>query len=255
MLVSAVIRSSDRSTPSTASISSDGWSLSKSPDCATKTAACGSCMNWRDVGVDMGNRYLDEFFSLRCSADVLQACAPVNNGAQEITEAMGMRRVLKDIVLAPGNKCKYHVLDLCAGNGLFGLVAVHTLPVRTVTAIDIRPRKFRLEQVQRYQYLFRDIYDDVPVIDPSIVCGIHACRGLALRITDIYLNSPNAKKLILMPCCECGTMPTRHQVILDRIPAPLRWVWYLADHVDGNIIHDNHILSARNYIIVAEKLL
>ena len=198
-------------------------------------------------------RYINEFFALRCSADVLEACSPVNNGAKEITEAMGMRRALKDIVLADGNKCRYHVLDLCAGNGLFGLLAVHTLPVRTVTAIDIREREFRLEHVQRYQYLFRDIYDDVPVTDPSIVCGIHACRGLSLRIAEIYLNSPNAKKLLLMPCCECGTLPTRHQVILDRIPAPLRWAWYLADLVDGRIIHDTQILSPRNYIIIAEK--
>ena len=202
----------------------------------------------------MGNRYLDEFFSLRCAGDVLSACAPVNNGSKEITEAMGARHALLDMIITE-QKCKYHVLDLCAGNGLFGLLVAHTLPVSSVCAIDKRYREFHLDNVKRYRYIFADIYDcELHMNEPTIVCGVHVCRDLAAHIVRIYLNNENAKKLVLMPCCVGSfTPPTNHHLILERVPKPLQWVWYLADMARGCIKQDMHILSPRNYIITAEK--
>lgn len=38
----------------------------------------------------MGNRYLDEFLSLKCAGDVLNVCSPIARAEKEISEAMAV---------------------------------------------------------------------------------------------------------------------------------------------------------------------
>lgn len=200
------------------------------------------------------NKYINNFFSLRCAGDVLNTVGAVSNIVKEITEAMAVRRILKDITLK--EKMKYHVMDFCAGNGLLGVLTVFTLPVLSVTAIDRRKRKINCARVDRYSYEIKDIFvDEIEIPDPAIICGVHTCRSLAERIIDIYMSNENAKKLVMMPCCVRSDFPapTKQPWILDRIPRTEQWVWYLAEKADGMFKEDKNVLSPRNKIIMAEK--
>jgi hypothetical protein len=215
----------------------------------------------------MSNRHLDEFFSLRCAGDVLGATGPVNNGAKEITEAMAVHNGAKEITEAMAvrkvvqsfalkKKMHYTVYDICAGNGLLGLLVAHTLPVRSTVAIDIRQGHLHLDNVKHYQYLQEDIMKTQPNLKaPSIICAIHPCQGLAERIIDYYLMNEQARKLILMPCCVRSNFkrPSAPAYIQNQISVDDQWVWYLADKAKGVIRQDNRVLSPKNKIIIAEK--
>ncbi len=103
------------------------------------------------------NKYLEQFLSLNCSGDVLNACLPINNPSKEITEAMAMIRQIKPIVLA--NKMRFALIDLCAGNALTSIIAVHLLPIKGALAIDLKPvQRPHRENVKRFVYLKGDIY-------------------------------------------------------------------------------------------------
>ena len=202
----------------------------------------------------MSNRHLDEFFSLKCAGDVLSATGPVNKGAKEITEAMAVRKIVQSYTLK--EKMHYTLYDICAGNGLLGLLVAHTLPVRSTIAIDIRKGRLHLEQVKHYQYLQEDIMKIQPTFEtPSIICAIHPCQGLAERIIDIYLAKEGARKLILMPCCVRSNFqrPPAPTYIRNQISVDDQWVWYLADKAKGIIYQDKRVLSPKNKIIIAEK--
>jgi len=200
------------------------------------------------------NRYLNEFFSLRCAGDILNVTGSIHNGPKEITEAMSVRRILKDFSLQ--EKMTYHVLDLCAGNGLLGLLTAFTLPVLSVTSIDIRPRKLNTSGVRNYSYQIKDLMrDEIEIKPPTIICAIHACRELAERSIELYLTNGSAKKLVLMPCCSLKhyQRPTSQPWILERVPKSVQWVWYLAEKAGGVFHEDKSVLSPMNKIIIAEK--
>ena len=48
--------------------------------------------------------YLEEFLSLNCAGDILNAIDKIQNPVKEISEAMALRSMLKTIILAEPNK-------------------------------------------------------------------------------------------------------------------------------------------------------
>ena len=97
------------------------------------------------------NKYLNHFLSLKCSSDVLEVVNPLGNkAAKEITESMAVIKHIKRIAIA--EKHKYGLLDLCAGNALTSVLAVHLLPIKGAIAVDKRVRNRKWDMVKRFKY-------------------------------------------------------------------------------------------------------
>lgn len=198
------------------------------------------------------NQYISEFLSLRCCDDVLNVVSPIRNIDKEITESMGILRVIRKIALK--HKMEYTLYDLCAGNALTSVTAVHFLPIKYAFAFDKRVRSRDWFKVKKFEYIFSDIKDfDISVIKHnSIVIGVHACRELSRYIIDIF-NKSIAKYLILMPCCVGKVDNVNIQ--LDKIDKYEKWCFELFCSVSGKkkIYRDKKVISPKNIIIVSEK--
>jgi len=145
------------------------------------------------------SEYMERFLSLKCSGDVLNAVGSMHKPEKEITESMGIIKHLKSIVLL--EKMKYSVIDLCAGNALTSILAIHMLPIKEVIAIDKKKRSGHYEKVKRFRYYEMDIKDCAYAISDTILIAVHPCKT-ADFIVDIFNDTPRAKHLIMMPCCN-----------------------------------------------------
>ncbi len=208
------------------------------------------------------NKYLEQFLSLNCSGDVLNACLPINNPSKEITEAMAMIRQIKPIVLA--NKMRFALIDLCAGNALTSIIAVHLLPIKGALAIDLKPvQRPHRENVKRFVYLKGDIYaKEMPSFltllhsadqTDLIITSTHPCGNLAHRIIELYKSVESAKHLILMPCCKGNYLGKYPELFQKKLGKYLLWSWDLAQQADGTLIQDEHVLSPCNAVVTAHK--
>jgi len=220
-------------------------------------------------------KYLDQFFSLRCCGDVLNAAAPISHGAKEITEAMGMRKLVKSIALATSD-CMH--IDLCSGNCLVPLLSTFTFPNVYAYGVDLRPPREGLERVRRFRYLQGDIHKlaivplgpetaqprtlhiGVAASETVILTAMHACGNLSERIIDLFLESC-AKHLILCPCCIGKGEGWFYSIAVNcwHMGKYEAWCLYLAGvlHEGGvdnvHVIKDTNVLSPRNLFIVAHK--
>ena len=97
--------------------------------------------------------YVKQFMALRCAGDVLDACGPFKNGEKEINESMAVLQRVRRIVLA--EPMKYTLVDLCSGNALTPVLAVHYLPIVKAYAVDINPHERRWDKVRRFEHLHR----------------------------------------------------------------------------------------------------
>jgi len=204
------------------------------------------------------NKHIQQFLSLRCAGDVLNACYPINKAEKEITEAMAMVQKIKPIVLETKNH--YLLVDLCAGNALTSIIAVHLLPILGAVAVDKKPRiRHGYLNVKRFHYYDWDIYTDAltKYIDltlcPVILTATHPCSNLASRIIDLYFSTDLVRHLVLMPCCEGKTLWQYPEIIRDKLGAYWTWSMDLALRVNGRLTEDKNILSPCNAIILASK--
>ncbi|MFA6712133.1 MAG: methyltransferase [Candidatus Caldatribacteriota bacterium] len=201
-----------------------------------------------------GQSYISEFLNLRCAGDVLNVCTPLgNNAAKEITETMGVIKVLRDIALK--NPRKYVLYDICAGNALTSVLAAHLLPFYRVEAIDKEWRERRWDEVKGFYYTKKDIFK-LPFsffCHESIIISIHPCGKLAKRIIELYNNS-FAEYLILMPCCE-GSLSGQYQLVEEKMGKYFAWCLELQTKCKGttSMYRDYNIKSPKNYIIIANK--
>ncbi|MHC4604629.1 MAG: methyltransferase, partial [Planctomycetota bacterium] len=171
--------------------------------------------------------YVSEFLSLKCAGDVLNATAPLGPRAEkEITEAMAVVSRLRGMALA--EPMKYELYDLCAGNALCSVLAVHLLPIKFAHAVDKKPRNRRWDLVQRFEYLSCDIYDSLSLKSPAIIISCHPCRDLAKRVIQIYHEQESAAHLVLIPCCK-GKIdtPLPTGILKKRLSKYEQWCFYL----------------------------
>lgn len=203
----------------------------------------------------MQTRYLNEFFSLNSSGDVLNACGPINNGAKEITEAMAIRRQLRDTLIS--QRMEYTVIDFCSGNALVPVLTAFTLPAKQCIAVDKKKHHRNWHLIKRFEYLELDIYNSsIPKFinenAPCILTGCHACGNLSKRIIELY-HKTKAKHLVLMPCCN-GTFEKQYpDFIREKVGKPNLWVLELMELAKGRAIEDKYVISPRNKIILASK--
>lgn len=202
------------------------------------------------------NRYLRRFLDLKCAGDILNATAPINDAAKELTVAMAAIKHLKPFFLnAPMQR---NLVDLCAGNALTSIIATHMLPVYMSIAVDKTPRyRPGHSNVQRWHYRQKDIFVDnnEESVSSYAVVAVHACGQLAVRIIELYHQWSNARLLVLLPCYR-GSMKG-HPVpsaFASRVSKYEAWAWHLAELAKGTLHIDADILSPCNAVIVAEKL-
>ncbi len=198
--------------------------------------------------------YTSEFLSLKCAGDVLNIVSPLGAKSQkEITESMGMIKRIRSIFLS--EPMQYSLLDLCAGNSLTSVLAVHLLPILMADAIDIKPRKRNWRKAKRFNYINLDIYGktifDYIDADTTII-SVHDCGELARRIIEIYKKS-EAKALFMMPCCHGKIKRKYPQDIVKTLGKYKLWCWDLLQDIPKEskkiFIVDHKILSPKNIII------
>ncbi len=200
--------------------------------------------------------YVDRFLNLKCSGDILNIVNPLTKPMKEISESMGIIKLIKPIVLE--DPMKYILYDLCAGNALTSIIASFLLPVARSIAVDVKMRKRPFEKVERFEYWERDInmwklfvYDY-----HTIIISVHPCGKLAERIIDIFLND-KAEYLFLMPCC-INNRRMKDNFLVDEFGKEIDWIYYLKNKLEGNnvcveVIRDTNIISPRNIIIKGRR--
>ena len=198
------------------------------------------------------NKYISEFFNLKSSGDVLNVVYPVLNMQKEITESMAVMRHIRKITLK--EPMKYTLYDLCAGNALTSVIAVHLLPIKKAIAIDKKVRKRKWHLAKRFSYINEDIFSVHPTYfeKDAILIGVHACTNLTDRIIELYQQSA-AKYLILMPCCVGKIKINYPDIIKAKLGKYMIWCWQLSNKCNGRFSIDEHVLSPKNIIITAKK--
>jgi hypothetical protein len=176
----------------------------------------------------------------------------MSKAEKEITESMAIIKKLKPITLL--NPMKYSVMDLCAGNALTSVLAVHLLPIISATAIDKKKRKGHYEIVKKFQYLEMDVKDAV-IADTDILIAVHPCKTADL-IVDLFNNFP-AKALIMMPCCNGLSNDVLCKTWLrTKLPEYDLWTYHLAQKIKSaqvNIFTDVFVESPKRNIILARR--
>ena len=211
--------------------------------------------------------YVSEFLSLKCAGDVLNVVAPLGTKAQkEITETMAIIRVLRGITLKRPMELK--LIDMCAGNALTSVLAVHLLPIVEAIAVDKRKRERRWDSVQRFKYVTSTVKEYELVCAPSIIIAVHPCKT-AVEIIDYFRLCKYADYLVMMPCCEGGTdrnVKSFTSLELEKFGRYEQWCLYLAescryrpeqigspDTIEVKAYRDKKCLNPKNIVIIAKK--
>ncbi len=198
-------------------------------------------------------KYLGKFLSLDCCGDILNIVTPMSHAPKEITESMAIIERLRGEVLH--NPMKYQILDLCAGNALTSLTSVFLLPVKQAVAVDKKKRNRDYHKANRFRYVELDIFTDETfnfIDENTIIISVHPCRGMAVRVVEIYNNSP-ARSLYLMPCCIGKYRIPAKQFLCENLGKYQAWCYYLASLCNGSIEIDENCISERNAVISAHK--
>ena len=201
--------------------------------------------------------YVSEFLSLKCAGDVLNIANPVMRVEKEISESMAIIKRLRPLALSA--PMKYTLVDMCAGNALTSLIAIHLLPFHQAIAVDKRPRSRKWDKAKRFKYVTADIYDAtgyLPVEGEFIIMSSHSCGELSRRIIEIYNDNLNCKHLIMLPCCIGRYQTTMPQVLSKKVGKYLLWchdLW-LSAKGHSTIASDDKCLSPCNVVITASKV-
>ena len=202
------------------------------------------------------SEYVNRFLSLRCSGDVLNVTGRLREPEKEISESMGIIKHLKPIVLA--EKMKYTLIDLCAGNALTSILAVHMLPVKSAIAIDRQRRGGHYDKIQRFAYVEDDIENGSYHSESLILIAVHPCKT-ADTIVKIFNDHKNLKHLIMMPCCNGSYQDIVGYGWLHedkKVSAYDLWTLHLARNIQDarvKVVTDRKVLSPKNNIIIASR--
>ena len=206
-------------------------------------------------------RYVNEFLSLKCAPDVLIATnsPKIKKLPKEISEVMSAWKYVRRIINS--TDIQWRIFDICAGNGLFGVLAAHLSSpsnVSRIIAIDKRDRKLE-SPVKNYYRLCEDIYMSTKLnhmvthnIEPTIFVAIHPCNGLAKRVIELYKEYKGKKVLVIMPCCGKAKQTILPPVITEDMYK--KWCYELYTSLDDpRMYQDTNNLSPRNIIITERK--
>lgn len=205
------------------------------------------------------DNYLDWFFGLGCAGDVLASAPKLRKGAKEISEALALISAIRPMCLAdPG---RWTVLDLCAGNALTSLIAVHLFKVKRAIAVDIAPRGFR-RAPDRFESVRGDVHDhdlwkklDLYSDPDVLVVSAHPCKGLAQAVVSTFRWYDAAKHLALLPCCVAmRTIPEQPgSAAFGPKEKYAQWCHTIAAYAGGTYRMDENCLSPCRGVVRAFK--
>ncbi len=201
--------------------------------------------------------YVSEFFNLNCSKDILNIYETLpRNFEKEISEAMAILHKVDKVCRV---RDKYAVLDLCAGNGLAGLLVQFVLKPDCTLAFDINVRKMNIGFINNYGYLKQDItkpfnewkHSRITKFDNVVIISCHPCKNIAYSVIDRFKEFPcNNKHLILSPCCRGNPRGALiPQIIHEKLGRYLAWSYQLSQYAEANLTVDRRCLSPCNAII------
>ena len=194
--------------------------------------------------------YIDEFLSLRCAADVLEAVYPLKRAEKEISESIALITAIRGKCLAePG---EWTVVDACAGNALTGILAAHLLPVARVVAIDKRQSiREGFGRVRNFDYRVQDINDDTfwsTCPRSTIIVASHPCKDLAIKLCEIAATYD--WPLAMLPCCiSRRELPEWTWALVKENGKYFAWLAYLAVQIEGGFRIDKKCLSPCNGLV------
>ena len=198
------------------------------------------------------NSYVNSFLKLKCAGDVLNVVGPMNNAEKEISESIAIIKLLRPYALK--NKMKFFVVDLCAGNALTSILAVHLLPVAGAFAFDKKKRSGHYDEVKRFNYHRMDI-SECRLQEKDIVISVHPCKTANL-IIDLWNNS-ESPILIMMPCCKASYPDMPAFLWLETKMSKYDvWTYYLSQKIRNakvKIITDGEVISPCRNIIYAKR--
>ena len=192
--------------------------------------------------------YVNEFLGFRCAGDVLNSVAPLNNPAKEISESLALLRHVKGLALRYPRMLR--LWDLCAGNALTGILAVHYLPFAYAIAVDRKPhRRPGHARVKRWEYRQGEIASLRGQISKNdVLIASHPCQA-AEDICHLF-NDSEARAMFILPCCQGKTSNKFTQLTRDRMSKYELWALHLARLVGGECsTRDLRILSPMNIIV------
>jgi len=201
---------------------------------------------------------------LRCHQDILDILGKIPNRTKEITESMAVLKRLSKL-----DHKKYHLIDLCAGNALTSVLAAFMYKFKSVTAYDIKKRKYNYDAVKNFKYIECDIIKSYSDLEDEwlekksnniVIIAIHPCKDLAYLVVDFFksLLFNKTVQLVMMPCChkmsgqyfysnsfkkEIGAYKLYCLEILT-------YGWPIGDGDEGTkIIEDKFVMSPKNVLI------
>jgi hypothetical protein len=198
-------------------------------------------------------KYVNEFLKFNCAPDIIPIIPKQENWCKEISESMAIRKRIKDNCI--DNKMENTIFDLCAGNGLTGILMAFTLPIQQVYSVDLKKRNGKYEKAKNFTYLemnINDLFSDNTRKDQKIILiASHACKQAAIDIISIYKKYDFIKGMVMIPCC-IGSHPVE-LFLKKEIGVYKEWCFYLKQLCNGKISFDNYILSPCNGIVEAWK--
>ena len=206
-------------------------------------------------------KYVNEFLNFKCAPDILAISGQMKNWPKEISEAMAIRKWVKEIVLKAPDK--WVNLDLCSGNALVPLLNAFSLPLDISIAVDKQERKnLNWSRVKGFHYYNDDIFSEEFKTKtelwgkhyPIIFTAAHACKNLATKIIELYNQYEGEKQLILMPCC-IGKYDPMIPEALRKMSDYEQWCYWLYNQIDSKnkkMTKDTHVISPRNIILRTE---
>lgn len=207
------------------------------------------------------NSYLDEFLSLRCAPDVLEAVHPLRRPEKEISESMALVTAIRGRLLASRpvtgtvsvNTPGMTLLDLCAGNALTGVIVAHLFRGTQVVAVDKREHiRDGFVNVRNFSYWQRDInaleeWAEWPAMS-TVVVASHACGKLSEAIIDLCMK--RGAPMAIIPCClRRSRLPDWTDGIAKEKGKYFAWLTYLAQRCGGRFRIDGKCLSPCNGVV------
>jgi 23S rRNA U2552 (ribose-2'-O)-methylase RlmE/FtsJ len=223
------------------------------------------------------NPYVEAFrlspvFRLVKEEVIYHKLADIRHLRKEVSESWGVLTRLQALqVQLQLDPQRTTVVDLCSGSGLTSLIVGTLQPATTVLAVDrisahmvphfggnISYLRADIMKAAFLDELQRRIASDQEVV----VVGMHLCGLLSLRAVQCLLALPQARAVILAPCClpggrfSCAEFQEfNHGSELERYRA---WAdWLGQDLVNrgctATVEEDTAILSNRNVVVTAFK--
>lgn len=203
--------------------------------------------------------YVDQFLRLRCASDVLNCAGTLNAASKEISEAMAIITRIRGYVLAHKMECG--LLDLCAGNSLVSVLAIHLLPLAHAWSVDIKPRlrnvpqRFTVVEADISAPWFTAATEIAAASLPLIIVSSHPCRDLARTVIGTYLAMSQARMLVMLPCCvgkRTGKLTGRQRWV-EKFGRYEAWAYELACLAGGDYVMDQRCLSPCRAVVTAQK--